>query len=694
MSSLKYHLLIICLLASASVAAGYLFFSGMSEASPVGCSAGASCYEVINSSWSSVLGVSVLIPGVSLYLLLVACTLFAGKQVLLQRVGLLVSWLIILAAVWFGVVQIFILKAFCPWCCTIHLLAAAGGAVNLWIHRAAGNRVLRSAFAPAIGCMVFFVLVQCFFPSPVSGYRANDVTALEFAASANQISLYGGDLMIKRADLPTIVRGDTAAACILLSDYSCPHCLEFHQSLVEKASSIAPVASVYFLPAYQSPQSRELNRIMLILQRVDFKIYKEVIDGMVSGEIPLNYRQLRTLADEKLEGNYETYFKTYGSWAQKMLESGKTLMELNQVHSQAAVFPQTIIGGKLIEGVIPVRDFIQQIKINAGSASKMIKRRMPAEKRSEASNLVFAQGEFNLGRITKGKVGIGVIKIMNQGAKDAVISKVGRTCGCIDIEMDGFTVSAGAEKTLPFKFSTKKFLGDVTHSVLFFEQDVRRAVRIPINLEVWLPVKIFPLKNFLGQVAVGGASRVRKVSLITEGEDAVHLSLGDIGHEAISAELETIREGRHYELKLEVKEMPDSQIDSFVTINTDHPDCEQVNLPVIASPGKVIDYSPRQLHSISLAQRRQVRVRVACNDEGFREKFQVTSVQYVGDPAVKLSRKVDKDSKLVTITMIWAKDADLSPEKRKEDYLKIETNQPDFRVIQIPYIQDTKAPDE
>ncbi len=92
-----------------------------------GCDAG-DCAEVLSSKWSKALGVPVGVFGAAAYGLLgiLGMRPFAREQRTPRIVGGALVLMIVMAALWFASLQIWVLKAFCPWCTLTHTLACLG----------------------------------------------------------------------------------------------------------------------------------------------------------------------------------------------------------------------------------------------------------------------------------------------------------------------------------------------------------------------------------------------------------------------------------------------------------------------------------------------------------------------------------------------------------------------------------------
>ena len=119
------------LLAACLALAGWMVFHSLAGARLVGCGAGSGCDSVMGSPWAYVLGgVPVSLPAVVVYLLLAVCILFLGGNKpedraldrILWPLMLFLSGCIVGAALWFCILQAFVIHAFCPWCTALHLL--------------------------------------------------------------------------------------------------------------------------------------------------------------------------------------------------------------------------------------------------------------------------------------------------------------------------------------------------------------------------------------------------------------------------------------------------------------------------------------------------------------------------------------------------------------------------------------------
>src|SRR5574343_1271062 len=76
------------------------------------------CESVLNSVYAEVFGVPVALFG-SIYYLIISLSLFIyfdTKKEIYLRIPLLISFVGLLSSIWFTFLQIFVIKAFCPYC--------------------------------------------------------------------------------------------------------------------------------------------------------------------------------------------------------------------------------------------------------------------------------------------------------------------------------------------------------------------------------------------------------------------------------------------------------------------------------------------------------------------------------------------------------------------------------------------------
>jgi uncharacterized membrane protein len=223
----------------------YLSWHQVAGSSMIGCGGGSPCDQVLSSKWSSIRGmlpVSGLAAGA--YMAMLVAIFFIGPATeapvrrLAWRAMLVIVGSAAGSAVWFTIVQKWIMRAFCPYCMATHITGLLLAALVIW--RAprqfdddstdaqtnpAPQRVI--GFLPAIGmALVGLALAGAMAASqvgytPPAVYRAGESQSQNSppAIDPNTVPLIGSP------DAPNVI--------ILFFDHRCPHCQKVHAMLEE-----------------------------------------------------------------------------------------------------------------------------------------------------------------------------------------------------------------------------------------------------------------------------------------------------------------------------------------------------------------------------------------------------------------------------------------------------------------------------
>ncbi|WP_367875032.1 vitamin K epoxide reductase family protein [Luteolibacter sp. Populi] len=207
----------------------------------VGCGTGSGCENVLGSQWSQWFHV----PVTALSLLLYAALFFLTFKP--QRTALLaIATGLAGAAIWFGIVQGFILKSFCPWCLSAHLIGLACAALafrSQWSRAAtpAGTTGLLGGLA----AIAVLIAGQVFGPAPDTHLETNVVLAKEPKPAAGDTAAAGpvhsrgegrkitllGNKEYNVSTLPHLGNADAPHVVVKYYDYACDSCRDLHEDL-------------------------------------------------------------------------------------------------------------------------------------------------------------------------------------------------------------------------------------------------------------------------------------------------------------------------------------------------------------------------------------------------------------------------------------------------------------------------------
>lgn len=204
--------------AMALILSTFMVRHALSGAGLMGCNAGSSCDTVLGSRWSSLFGilpVSALALGV--YLAVLVCLAFLRDRQLaplVWKILLVLAGAISGSAVWFFILQKWMLGAWCKYCMAAHATGLVFSGIVLWrFFRERRERgggwifALGIALAAALACLQLLT-------TPKYAYHAG---------SSQQ-----GLPVIGTHEAPLLGDPDAEHVLDLMFDYQCSHCRKVH----------------------------------------------------------------------------------------------------------------------------------------------------------------------------------------------------------------------------------------------------------------------------------------------------------------------------------------------------------------------------------------------------------------------------------------------------------------------------------
>lgn len=239
----------------------YLGWHYLVGGSVIGCDGGSPCDQVLGSRWSSiggVLPVSGLAAGAYLAMLVASLSIgpatAAPVRQLAWRALLILVGAIAGSAVWFFIVQRWIVGAFCVYCMATHLTGLTLAALVIW---RAPRQVDGDTTDPA---------PRIVGPWPAAGFAFVGVALAAVMATAqvafpSRVESRRGELKEEVLSLdphavPLVGSPDARYVVALLFDYQCPHCQQMHFLLEE---AIRRYHGQLAFALYPAPLSRQCN---------------------------------------------------------------------------------------------------------------------------------------------------------------------------------------------------------------------------------------------------------------------------------------------------------------------------------------------------------------------------------------------------------------------------------------------------
>ena len=228
-----------------------LCFHSISGRGLIGCSQGTNCNTVLGSKWSFLFGiipVSALAAGVWIAFLI--CLILHSRnsdlelQYFLNLILLILSGAVTASAAWFIWLQSHMIKAFCPYCMTAHILGIAISVLTvIWcVRQKPGHSLLNIGFGLTIA--IALAVVQ---------FATTPLTLAERGFAREPLP------ELSPRELPVTGDPDAPHVITLLYDWQCSHCRKIHNMLPDVVDILSGRVAFILCPI---SLSRECNPLI------------------------------------------------------------------------------------------------------------------------------------------------------------------------------------------------------------------------------------------------------------------------------------------------------------------------------------------------------------------------------------------------------------------------------------------------
>jgi len=216
-----------------------------------GCGGGSPCEQVLDSRWSTIAGilpVSGLAVGVYLALLVAGLFIGPSNEALIRKLAwgvmLILSGSIAGSAIWFTILQKWVIGDFCPYCMITHITGLLLAVLVIWrafnYLRGQNNSPLALSGRILTGLILAVLLVisqVIFVPKAVysDGVTEEHLTTIDYH------------------DVPILGSPDAPYIVTLLFDYQCSRCQQLHFMLTEAVSRYSGKLAFTLCPVPLSP---------------------------------------------------------------------------------------------------------------------------------------------------------------------------------------------------------------------------------------------------------------------------------------------------------------------------------------------------------------------------------------------------------------------------------------------------------
>ena len=676
----------------ALIIAIYLGWQSATGHAIMGCGAEGGCAKILKSKWGKVLGVPVSLPGAGVYAFLLWAAMRRVAVSLRQRrweCG--ASILVLGGALWFVILQAFVLKAFCPWCDSAHALASVG-VIVLWRARhqapaiAVPGRIGLAAILVPAAAVAGMAVFQSVSPEPERIQEGRLSQAM--LAGAGTLSLHGGRITVVPSALPRIGLPDAGIVLVTLTDFTCPHCRELHRTLTQLAAQHPGKFHAVLLPGAYEPDARELHRIMLTLWRVDPERYATLAAGLVDGTINPAPRDVLDKIQSQLNGRFYELAWAHSVWVQDTVRLADELLAINSREAHASTLPQVMIRDRVFTGVPHAATVLRWIEgksdAEAGVPVVAAAPTPPTVPTAGAqATISFDSTTIDLGTVTKGEAVTKTITFTNSGKAPLTLKSVKAGCGCTTVNGWEQTVPPGKQGSFQVKLDTEKFNGAVTKTVDVESNASNANVRISLNANIWSPVALSASMASFGSVLKGTKVEPLNVDITVTEQEPVNVTGVTSSNPYFKTELKAIEEGRRYQMTVSVPKLGDSTQNADLVLALGHPKIKQLKVPAYINPTDLLVVQPTQLN-ISYADLRSktnALITVVSNDPALA-RLEVTDMAYSGgtDAGMTFERFGDDRSGRITFTL----PSGHMPPAANDALLSFRTNDPAHAEVKIP----------
>jgi len=162
-------------------------------------------------------------------------------------------------------------------------------------------------------------------------------------------------------------------------------------------------------------------------------------------------------------------------------------------------------------------------------------------------------------------------KFTNSGDKAVKITQADAGCSCLGVKLaDGkFNYAPGESGVLRATFEVGSFQGTVDKQInIWLMGDPEEKPSTTLTMSVHIPV-IIQLEPKSVKWAVGDPAEPKVIDVAMDYEKAIHVTSVATGNESFSAELITIEDGKHYQIRVTPKKGTASPGLCIIRIETD-----------------------------------------------------------------------------------------------------------------------------
>ena len=388
------------LLLAAFLISIYLAWVSFGGSSVAGCGPDSGCDKVLHSRWSKWFGIPVAVPAAILYALMLAATvrLTPGATPAQKRqawtILLPAAWAVLGAVVWFATLQLFVVKAICPFCMAAHasgfvaaLLLFSTGPIKEppekpWQKEKevyVAPKDARGLSMIALAGVAVLVLGQALYRPATFNISRVGSGSLQQTPTNRFFEIYQGRFVFNMNEVPMIGAPAAPHAMVSLFDYTCHHCRIMHGKLKELHKTFPGQLTIVSLPmpldshcnytVRVTPSAHsnacEYARLGLAVWRANRNVHEQFDDWLFAPEHPPELAAVHQHAAE-LVGAQSFQTALTNESVNRYLQLGIDIYATNFFFVRQGAMPQLIIGTNLLTGTIEADELYRRLDNQLG----------------------------------------------------------------------------------------------------------------------------------------------------------------------------------------------------------------------------------------------------------------------------------------------------------------------------------------
>lgn len=305
------------------------------------------------------------------------------------------------------------------------------------------------------------------------------------------------------------------------------------------------------------------------------------------------------------------------------------------------------------------------------------------------AQIQFAKMEHDFGKIEGGASVKFDFVFTNTGTATLEVTNVQPACGCTTTGAWSKKVEPGQSGSIPIQFNSGTFSGPI-HKTVTVSSNTPGQPQTVLNLRatVFKSVDVNPPAVYFTPQADAQAIETKLVRIVNNGDEPLVLSALECANQAITAELNTLKEGKEFEVRVSAKPpFGPSTVQVPITIKT-----SSKSVPVITINGIVMVQLPitaMPTHLVVGPAPLAVATKLGVTIRNSGSSAVTVSEPAVNLPGVEATVQELQAGRVFNILLNFPAGFEMKP--TGHDELVVKTSHPQHPVVRVPILRASQA---